>query len=225
LPILEDQSRQDSDDFTADMEPDEHPGWHAFYSDAEERIPVERHRIMAYLYQEGWIRLGTFKKVGEKWLEAEGCPSRLKQRKEELSDIAMFLDRELLLTPLAQQTEMFSLSITHEEFIATNPDLYLNLKKDFDAHIVKMNTYIDERNKHLKRRSDFQNHSNDKIDDEILTFKWCAQLDVFSPDQLESKISDLWTWDLIMGRSKTLSSPQRCPKYQRPLLGESSVQR
>lgn len=178
LKILEDQSQEDNYNWTADLGPDDHPSWHAYSSDAEDRIAVERGRIMSHLYQEGWVRLGTFKKQGQKFLEAEGCPAILVRKKRELEDIALFLDRHLVCTPLAQRTQTFSLKITHEEFQEGNPNIYKNLESDF-----------------IEKRKKSKHGLHEKLSQHELEFKWSANLDVVSLHDI-TKIPN-FTWDLV----------------------------
>ena len=95
LDILKNKSQEDRWQFEENLDPDEHHGWHHYYSEAESQASHEPSKIISYLYQNGWVRLGFLRK---KEIEAEGCPSFLQEHKKTLNDIALMIKRDLMLT-------------------------------------------------------------------------------------------------------------------------------
>ena len=96
LPGVEDRmvkAEMDArDEWTAELEPDEHPAWHAFPDgDAALKVQIEE------IYSRGYFRLGIFRNRRDVVvLEAEGIGEHLEARQKVLSLLASMVDASLL---------------------------------------------------------------------------------------------------------------------------------
>ncbi len=90
------QEKEDQYNWTADLGPDDHPAWHAYYSDAEDRMEELRQEILWKAYNDGWSRISMDKRFAGHIVEIEGVNT--KRHNKDAKDLASIYECELHLT-------------------------------------------------------------------------------------------------------------------------------
>ena len=130
---LAEQEATDSHEFLMSMEGEDHPSWHLFSSDAAQEMQTQRDRLLARLYMDGWVRLGSYERGRVPTIEMEGAPAILARRRASLLDLAAELGREPKLTSPTHEMGAFEVPLTHDQVEAADPAFYASSQAAYAA--------------------------------------------------------------------------------------------